>query len=79
MRDAEIQDLGYSIGVRNISNARYADDTALIAKSPMKMQQLLDKVNAAGAQRLLKKTKLMTIGDVPDDNTRYHTSQQRPS
>ena len=58
-------------GGRNISNARYADDTALIAQSPMEMQQLLDKVNAAGAQRLLKlnvkKTKLMTIGDMPDD------------
>ena len=39
----------------------------------MEMQQLLDKVNAAGAQRLLKlnvkKTKLMTIGDVPGDIT----------
>ena len=73
MREAEIQDLGYNIGGRNISNARYADDTALIAQSPMEMQQLLDKVNAAGAQRLLKlnvkKTKLMTIGDVPDDIT----------
>ena len=37
------------------------------------MQQLLDKVNAAGAQRLLElnveKTKLMTIGDVPADIT----------
>ena len=45
---------------------------------------LLDKVNAAGAQRLLKlnvkKTKLMTIGDVPDDiRWHYHASQQRPS
>ena len=73
MREAEIQDLGPNIGGRNISSARYADDTALIAQSPMEMQQLLDKVNAAGAQRLLKlnvkKTKLMTIGDVPDDIT----------
>ena len=71
MREAEIHDLGYNIGGRNISNARYADDTALIAQSPMEMQQLLDKVNTAGAQRLLKlnvkKAKLMTIGDVPDD------------
>ena len=37
------------------------------------MQQLLDKVNDAGAQRLLKlnvkKTNLMTIGDVPDGIT----------
>ena len=37
----------------------------------MEMQQLLDKVNAAGAQQLLKlnvkKSTLMTIGDVPDD------------
>ena len=73
MREAEIQDLGYTIGGRDISNARYADDTALIAQSPMEMQQLLDKVNAAGAQRLLKlnvkKTKRMTIGDMPDDIT----------
>ena len=74
MREAEIQDLRYNIGGRNISNARCADDTALIAQSPMEMQQLLDKVNAAGAQRLLKlnvkkTTKLMTIGDVPDDIT----------
>ena len=30
IREAEIQDLGYNIGGRNISNARYADDTALI-------------------------------------------------
>ena len=37
MRDAEIHDLGYNIGGRNISNARYADDTALIAQSPMEM------------------------------------------
>ena len=73
MREAEIQDLGYNIGGRNISNARYADDIALIAKSPMEMQQLLDNVNAACSQRLIKlnvkKTKLMTIGDVPDDIT----------
>ena len=73
MGEAEIQDLRYRIGGRNTSNARYTDDTALIAPSPMEMQQLLDKVNAAGAQRLLKlnvkKTKLMTIGDVQDDIT----------
>ena len=53
------------------SGTSLSDDTALMAQSPMEMQQLLDKVNAAGAQRLLKlnvkKTKLMTIGDVPDD------------
>ena len=70
MREAEIQDLGHSIGGRDISNAGYADDTALIAQSPMEMQQLLDKVNDAGAQRFLKlnvkQTKLMTIGVVPD-------------
>ena len=61
------------IGGRNISNARYADDTALIAQSPLEIQQLLDKSNAAGAQILpklnVKKTKRMTIGDVPDDIT----------
>ena len=49
------------------------DSKWLPPQSPMEMQQLLDKVNAAGAQRLLKldvkKTKLMTIGHVPDDIT----------
>ena len=40
MREAEIQNLGCSIGSRNISNVRYANDTALIAQSPMEMQQL---------------------------------------
>ena len=39
----------------------------------MEMQQLLDKVNAAIAQRLLKlivkNTKLLTIGDVSTDIT----------
>ena len=73
MKEAEIHVLGYSIGGRNISNARYADDTALIAQSSMEMLQLIDKVNTAGAQRLLKlnfkTTKLRTIGDVPDDIT----------
>ena len=46
-------------------------DRDVTPTSRMEMQQLLDKVNAAGAHRLLKlnvkKTKLMTIGDVPDD------------
>ena len=73
MREAEIQELGYSIGGRNTSNARYADDIALIAQTLMEMQQLLDKVNDAGMQRLLKlnikTTKAMTIGNVPDDIT----------
>ena len=35
MREAEIHDLVYNIGGRNISNACYADDTALIAQSPI--------------------------------------------
>ena len=47
--------------------------TQPLSQSPMEMQQLLDKVNTAGAQRLLKlnvkKTKLMTIRAVPDDIT----------
>ena len=40
MREAEIQDLGYNVGGRNISNARYADDTALIAQSPKSTPQV---------------------------------------
>ena len=39
----------------------------------MEMQQLLDKVNVAGVQRLLKlnvkKTKVMAFEDLPDDIT----------
>ena len=41
MREAEIQDLGYSFGGSNISNGRYADDTALIAQSPMESVKTL--------------------------------------
>ena len=73
MREPEIQHQEYSFGGRKIRNARYANDTALIAQAPMEIQQLRDKVNVAGAQRLqtlhVKKTKLMTIGDVSADIT----------
>ena len=31
MREAEIEDMGFSIGGRNLTNLRYADDTALLA------------------------------------------------
>ena len=67
MREADIQYLGYSIGGRNISNVGYADDTALITRSPIEMQQVLDKVWLLKLN--VKKTKLMTIGDVPADIT----------
>ena len=45
-----MQVMGYIIGGRKISNIPYADETALIAQSPMEIQQLVVNVNDAGGQ-----------------------------
>ena len=56
---------GVNIGGRNVNNLRYADDTALIADSQEKLQELLDIVVRESASRGLKvnaaKTQVMVI------------------
>ena len=67
MREANIDEKGMTIGGTSVSNARYADDTALLETSRVKMQDIVKRVNDAGKPRLLKlnatKTEVMKIGN----------------
>ena len=54
MREADIDDMGISIGGRNLTNLRYADDTALIADNVKSMKQILNRVDIAGKSASLK-------------------------
>ena len=65
MREADIDGLGFSIAGRNITDLRYADDTALLADNPTSMRRILHKVDMAGRTAGLKlnakKTKVMHV------------------
>ena len=66
MRDAEVHKFGIKIGGRNISNLRYADDTALCADNHDDICQLLYNINEEGKLKNMKlnakKTKVMHVG-----------------
>ena len=57
--------LGVSIGGRNITDLRYADDTALLAHDITSMQQILHRVDTEGKKASLylnaKKEKLKSF------------------
>ena len=57
-----------SIGGRNISNLRYADDITLLAESEEKLKSLLMKVKEQSEKIVLKlsiqKTKIMASGPI---------------
>src|SRR5574339_182503 len=59
---------GFKIAGRNISNLRYADDTALMAESEEKLKSLLMKVKMesekVGLKLNIQKTKIMTSGPI---------------
>ena len=65
MRDADIDDMGITVGGRNLTNLRYADDTALLANDITNMKDILYKVDTAGKAANLKlnakKTKVMHV------------------
>ncbi|GFR65589.1 endonuclease-reverse transcriptase [Elysia marginata] len=65
MRQADINDMGINIGGKDITNLRYADDTALLSDNLTSMKRILHRVNNAGQQAGLllnaKKTKVMHI------------------
>ena len=65
MREAEIEDMGVSIGGRNLTNLRYADDTALLADNITSARRILHRVDTAGRSTGLnlnaKKTKVMHV------------------
>ena len=64
MREIEMMD-GFSVGGRNLTNIRYADDTVLIAASVEQLQELVTAVNAASEEKGLKinreKTECMVV------------------
>ncbi|GFR68219.1 retrovirus-related Pol polyprotein from type-1 retrotransposable element R2 [Elysia marginata] len=50
MRQADIDDMGINIGGRDITNLRYADDTALLSDNLTSMKTIFHRVNNAGQQ-----------------------------
>ena len=65
MREADLDDMGVKIGGINLTNLRYADDTALAADNITSMRRILHRVDSAGHHADLKlnakKTKVMHI------------------
>ena len=73
MRNAGLDEAqaGIKIAGRNISNLRYADDTALMTKSEEKLKNLLMKVkeeNENGLKLNIQKTKIMASGPITSWN-----------
>ncbi|KAI8507539.1 hypothetical protein Bbelb_149190 [Branchiostoma belcheri] len=65
----ELSWIGVNISGRTVNNLRFADDIALIATSPERLQELLDLVNTVSLQYRLeistKKTKVMAATKQP--------------
>ena len=70
MRNAGLNEAqaGIKIAGRNISNLRYADDTALMAESEEELKSLLMKVKEesekVGLQLNIQKTKIMAYSPI---------------
>ena len=70
MRNAGLEDTqaGMKIGVRNINNLKYADDTTLMAESEEELKSLLMKVKVEseklGLKLKIQKTKIMASGPI---------------
>ena len=78
----ELEDLeGIKIGGKNITNVRYADDTALIADSESKLQSLVDclvrESNIKGLNVNITKTQVMVISKSDAQPTANITIQGR--
>ena len=76
MRNADIDGMGVSIGGRNISNLRYADDTALAGGNVTSSRRILHRVDSSGKAEGLglnaPKTKVMHVKgeeSLPDGHT----------
>jgi len=68
MRKSDIDDMGFKIGGRKITNLRYADDTALVAENITSMKRILHRVDTAGREAGLKlnakKTKVLHVAGI---------------
>ena len=60
MREADIEDMGVTIGGRNLSNLRYTDDTRLLADNIRGSRGILNRVDRAGL-KFKEDTKLMRV------------------
>ncbi|GFS12393.1 endonuclease-reverse transcriptase [Elysia marginata] len=72
MREADIDQLGVNINGRNLTNLRYADDTALMSDNITSMRRILHRVDESGKKAGLKlnakKTKVMQLK--PENSSR---------
>ena len=72
MRNAGLDEAAFQAGIkiarRNISNLRYADDTALMAESEEELKSLLKKVKdeseKVGLKLNIQKTKIIASGPI---------------
>jgi hypothetical protein len=69
MRSVGLEDeKGIRIGDRNINNLRYVDDTTILAEGKRDLEKMLKKFQVesekAGMRTNLKKTKIMTTGNL---------------
>ncbi|GFS21916.1 catenin (Cadherin-associated protein), alpha 3 [Elysia marginata] len=73
MREADIDQLGVKINGRNLTNLRYADDTALMSDNITSMRRILHRVDGSGKKAGLKlnakKTKVMQLK--PENSSLY--------
>ena len=77
MREADIEDMGIRIGGRNLTDLRYADDTALLADNITSTRRILHKEDTAGRKTGLKlnakKTKVLHVKG-RDSQSEEHTT-----
>ena len=54
MRESNVNEYGIKVGGRNISNLRYADDTALCTNNHEEATRFINELNKAGEEKSLK-------------------------
>ena len=73
MREADVEDIGVTIGGRNLSNLHYTDGTGLLADNIIGSRRILNRVDqigkAAGLDLNSKRTKVMHVAG------KYNTRQ----
>ncbi|GFS01695.1 catenin (Cadherin-associated protein), alpha 3 [Elysia marginata] len=79
MREADFDQLGININGRNLTNLRYADDTALMSDNITSMRRILHQVDESGIKAGLKlnakKTKVMQLK--PENSSLYDVQKDQ--
>ena len=72
MRESNVNEYGIKVGGRQISNLRYADDTALCTNNHDEATRFINELNKAGEEKNLKlnakKTKYIHIGETDSED-----------